>query len=792
MKIKMFIRFIMINVFTIIITISCSNTNSLKDIEKKAMKGDSDASYKIGVVYLEGKLILKNIRKGVDYITKSANQNNIYAKYKLGELYKNGIGLEKNSLKSKILFEEVYSSALEKENFDRNIQCLLGNIYYEGNGVEKNIQKAIEYYKKSADVGNPEASYYLSKVYSSQKKNTEQEQCLVIAAELGYIDAQYDLGVKYVGKVTKGVEKNIGQGLKWLKIASNNGDNRASYFLGDLFFNGKGVTEDKEMGFSYFVLSAKQGNVNGFNMLFMRVANNDKQAFKYFKELIDKKNYLAFYEYGNMCLNGINVDKNEEKAFKYFKQSYEYGNDKALDLIVNYAYNDNAEALKTIEELAKKHKELKRILGNIYINLNQKDKGFSIFDELIREGDINSLVKVKQLVLSSDKDALQLFSSYSDTGNISCSYDLGEIYFYGKGVEKDENKALNYFIKISSYNQYYSFKMIDKLIQKDNLEAFNFVSKLSEQGNIFAKYEMAKIYLFGYCGVEKNTETNKLLLEEIVNSITEEMKKESDIQCLLSDMCFNGYGVTEDIKEGLNYLTKSAEDNNDMISQYELGKMFFYNNYVVKDDDKVTYWYLKSKDQGFLKAIDDYESIDLHKKYLRTGEIKYKEKLKTLSANYNDMATFLLGYGSYYKDYYSENYIYANLIEYIQRQRENGIYIYTKNIDNKIKVLVNYLQESLKCENSSMAQYFLGTYYLNNGNEHKAERYLSLAAKQGNHLALCFLGYLYLHTNNHNLGLKYINKAAKIGNSSAKELNRRYNTTNKSSYNQNPYKKSWS
>ena len=44
---------------------------------------------------------------------------------------------------------------------------------------------------------------------------------------------------------------------------------------------------------------------------------------------------------------------------------------------------DNREALKTIEELAKKHKELKRILGDIYINLNQKDKGFSIFDGLI-------------------------------------------------------------------------------------------------------------------------------------------------------------------------------------------------------------------------------------------------------------------------------------------------------------------------------------------------------------------------------------------------------------------------
>lgn len=69
-------------------------------------------------------------------------------------------------------------------------------------------------------------------------------------------------------------EKEIKRAVKFLKIASDNGNQFAQYMLGKLYLLGKYVSEDKEMAKEYFTLSAEQGN----------------EYAKYFLEDIDKIN----------------------------------------------------------------------------------------------------------------------------------------------------------------------------------------------------------------------------------------------------------------------------------------------------------------------------------------------------------------------------------------------------------------------------------------------------------------------------------------------------------------------
>jgi len=54
--------------------------------------------------------------------------------------------------------------------------------------------------------------------------------------------------------------EDIKRAVKFIEIASDNGNQFAQYMLGKLYLLGKYVTEDKEMAKKYFKLSAEQGN----------------------------------------------------------------------------------------------------------------------------------------------------------------------------------------------------------------------------------------------------------------------------------------------------------------------------------------------------------------------------------------------------------------------------------------------------------------------------------------------------------------------------------------------------
>ena len=77
----------------------------------------------------------------------AADQEHPRAQYNLGVMYENGQGVEKNLQKA----AELYQKAADQG--DPNSQCNLGFMYSNGQGVEKNLQKAAELYQKAADQG---------------------------------------------------------------------------------------------------------------------------------------------------------------------------------------------------------------------------------------------------------------------------------------------------------------------------------------------------------------------------------------------------------------------------------------------------------------------------------------------------------------------------------------------------------------------------------------------------------------------------------------------------------------
>ncbi|GAA9601137.1 hypothetical protein UBN86_14680 [Helicobacter pylori] len=93
----------------------------------------------------------QDFSKARKYFEKACDLNNGRGCNDLGELYYNGEDVEKNSIKA----TQFYSKACDLDN---GLGCgALGVLYYNGQGVEKDLIKAAQYISKACKLGDQKA-----------------------------------------------------------------------------------------------------------------------------------------------------------------------------------------------------------------------------------------------------------------------------------------------------------------------------------------------------------------------------------------------------------------------------------------------------------------------------------------------------------------------------------------------------------------------------------------------------------------------------------------------------------
>jgi TPR repeat protein len=104
-----------------------------------------------------------------------------------------------------------------------------GNRYYSGQWVARDLDRAMENYRKAAALGDPDAYYKLGQCYDSgigvPKNDAESATWYEKAAKLGNAEAEYALGLDY--ELGRGVPKNDILAYAWLNIAASSGHEKA-------------------------------------------------------------------------------------------------------------------------------------------------------------------------------------------------------------------------------------------------------------------------------------------------------------------------------------------------------------------------------------------------------------------------------------------------------------------------------------------------------------------------------------------------------------------------------------
>ncbi|MDR1895239.1 MAG: protein kinase [Prevotellaceae bacterium] len=180
-----------------------NNGEAMKWYIKSAEMGNPGSLLDLGNIYLYGYCDqTANKKKGVELITKAAEQNYAPALRKLGYLYAEGDYVKQDNDKG---FE--YSlKATEYDNDDFIAMENVAFLYKQGAGTEKNYAKSKQYYLNAlrADTGRIDNYIYIGRLYKeggpNLAKNTDEyiKYC-ELAVQKGSAEAKTELGNYFNG-----------------------------------------------------------------------------------------------------------------------------------------------------------------------------------------------------------------------------------------------------------------------------------------------------------------------------------------------------------------------------------------------------------------------------------------------------------------------------------------------------------------------------------------------------------------------------------------------------------------
>ena len=286
-------------------------------------------------------------------------------------------------------------------------QYNVGQFCRTARGTSKDITEAIRWYLKSAEQGYEDAKTRLS--------------------ELGLTPIKVDSSLTADQLNSKGVDfhnnkKDYNSAFQYYLKAEEKGSFYAAYNLGQLYYYGNGVKEDKPEAVKWYRKAAERGYVDAQQKLGYcydtgnGVTENDYEAVKWYRKAVEQGDQYAQYNLGLCYQYGTGVSKDITEAIKLYLKAADQGYENAKTRLSELGITPiKVDASLTAGQLNDK--------GVEYHN----NKNYSA--------------------------AFQYYLKAIEKGNMYSQYNLGLLFQYGLGVTANSAEAVKWYRK--SANQGY-------------------------------------------------------------------------------------------------------------------------------------------------------------------------------------------------------------------------------------------------------------------------------------------------------------------------------------------------
>lgn len=591
---------------------------------KASQNGSGYGSYSCGFILMKGSSdIPRDIEKGLSMFRLAVEQNYKAATRDLARYY---YSLETEEDNRKAL--DYYLQYIEYNPKDTDTLLHIGLIYESGLGVPLNIDLARRYYERAAEQDETGMAYnFLGGTYMNDEETESNERKAVHyfqkAIELGNTNAMFRISY-YLHNGKGGLQVDIPREIELLTEASKRGNHQATYRLGLLFEdNESGMAQNLELSVKYFQLAADNGILAAINKmgelyLFGEVIPaNLTKAISCFTAASEQGYGKASYWLGRLHTDGIGqLEKDTQKAMNYYRKAIEQGYEEAREWMEQLQKNLVDETITDIE-----------------IPQDKSD------EELYKEAK-NALEKAQF------KTAYAYFSYLTQRNHAESFNELGDMYFYGRGMAINQAKALELYKKAAALDSVYGFFNVGFLYWngpeeiQDSEQALQYLKKAAQMGYTYALSFIGDIYRTGPEELIDYAEAKRYYQKGVdVNEIN--AIKGMALLYLL------GQGVTQNNAMGAFYLKKAADKGNAW-AMYHLGRLYYYGEGIPRNPKLALDYLQMAYDANYPDACSLlgllYErgegtapNIELaNKLYIRGHELGDNQSMWYLACNYLD------------------------------------------------------------------------------------------------------------------------------------------------------------
>lgn len=510
-------------------------------------------------------------------------------------------------------------------NGNNSASCLLGTFYEKGIGVCVDRISALSCYKKAVRSGLTEAYLKLADFYMNESdmqrnyKEAEMYKEKAIrwyekSANIGDPDAMLKLGMIYKGSLCFSYDTSI----KWFHKAASYGKSEAMYQLGIIYFygihSGEHITDilmnrpqkscyeilylDKSKGVKY-LLEASQLDHIGATFLIGKLYEegdyfdvNHDSALYYIRKAASQKLPEACAYLGCCYLQGYyGVKKDEKQAFELFKIAADGGDDMGLFFLARFKEQGIVCDINLHEATVLYEKSIE--------NFDNKWRTVNSNDNRLRIG------LVKEVELPSWNYKKYVGEVY---------YSLAQIYENNSGIQPKSNSVNWYYSMAASNGEPHACERIgiDRFKKGEYKIAAKYLPLAASSHLTKAMFFLGLLCFKGVCNASGD-DVQKPNYTEAFNLFSS-AANENDINAILmlAYCLFCGIGCKKDRNKGFEYLVQCANLECPE-AQYLLGFFYSYGIIATKQYSTALFWLKKSLSQGYIHSDVEILKISVKK-----------------------------------------------------------------------------------------------------------------------------------------------------------------------------------
>lgn len=411
---------------------------------------------------------------------EAADKGNPHAQSTLAFLYGCGSGVEQSDVKSFLY----HSFAAEGGNFQSKLA--LAYSYFRRQMHEDAVKlyaelagTAVTSFSASIDSPlvepvplNDGLEENKEALRRSRGEEDDDFQILEYQARKGNAGAMFKVGVFYYSGL-RGVRRDHGKALQWFLKAVEKGDSTAMELLGEIYARGHGVERNFTRALEWFKAASRQKRFsayNGIGYLYVRGQGVEKRNYTmardFFKKAAEHKDPDGHYNLGVLYLIGKGVRKDVDAASKHFVNAANDGHPKAYYQLAKLFHKgvgmkkDLATAVALYKIVAERgpwgslmrwalESYLKKDIGKALLLYSRAaELGYEVaqsnaawmLEKYTEEehclGETGFCSSVER-----HQRAHTLWWHASEQGNDDAALLIGDAYYYGRGTEKDLERA---------------------------------------------------------------------------------------------------------------------------------------------------------------------------------------------------------------------------------------------------------------------------------------------------------------------------------------------------------------